>query len=127
MARKPPPSTTAVPIRLRRPSFTTFVLSSLTSATGPPRRVRQLFLREAEAPLAAGEEGQRRFELGHIELRPQHLAEKQLRIGRMPQQEVTDPLLAAGADHEVDLRHIRELHVGGEATLINLGGTQGST
>src|SRR5437762_14064608 len=110
-------------MRLRRPSFTTLVLSLLAGATGPARRVRQLFLRETETTLAAGEEVQRSFELGHIELRPQHLAEKELRIGRMPQQEVADPLLAAGTDHEIDLRHIRELHVGREAGLIDFGRT----
>src|ERR1700753_1125699 len=95
-ARKTPPSKRAVMMRLRRPSLTTLVLSSLARAPG-----QQLLLRETETPLAAGEKTQRRFELGHIEPRPQHRAEIQLGIRRMPQEEIADSLLAARADHEV--------------------------
>src|SRR4051812_3579010 len=119
---------TAVMMRLRRPSLTALVLSSLVRATGPPRSVRrQLFLRQAETPLATGEEIKRTFQLGHIEIRPQHLTEEQLGIRRMPKQEIADPLFPTGADHQIDLRHAGELHVRGEAGFIDLGRTYRST
>ena len=40
-------------------------------------------------------------EIGLVEVRPHDLCEVELRVGRLPQQEVTQPLFAAGADEQI--------------------------
>ena len=57
----------------------------------------------AEAPLAALEIGDGRAQIVGAEIGPQRIDEAQLGVGRLPQQEVGQPLLAAGADDKVDV------------------------
>ena len=52
-----------------------------------------------------------------VEVRPQLLAEDELRVGALPEQEVRDPLLAAGADQEVGLVHLGRVEVAAELLL----------
>ena len=77
----------------------------LGSATG--RRASagaaNLLARAAEAALAAPVRLQRLVELGLAERRPERLGEVQLGVGRLPEQEVRQPLLARRADQQVQL------------------------
>ena len=70
------------------------------------RAARELFARAAKTPLALKVPGKGRIEGGTVEIRPQELGEIELRIGKLPDQEVADALLAAGADEEIWLRRI---------------------
>ncbi len=58
----------------------------------------------AEPARAPGELEQRLVEGGRAEVRPQAVGEHELRVGGLPDEEVADPLLAAGADDEVGVR-----------------------
>src|SRR3954454_14737466 len=55
----------------------------------------------AVAAVAGGVGVQGREEVDLAEGRPEDLTEVVLRVGRLPQHETGQPLLAAGADHEV--------------------------
>ena len=57
----------------------------------------------AVAAVALGEGGQRVGEVVAVEVGPQPLGEVELGVGAFPQQEVRQPLLAAGADQQVDV------------------------
>src|SRR5918998_5073352 len=86
----------------------------------------------AEAPFApavlvdGGPEG------GVVEIRPEIGKEDEFRIGRLPGQEIRDPLLARGADDEIGIGHVpgveggpKGLHVDGrwiETPLLHLLG-----
>src|SRR5450756_684236 len=67
------------------------------------RRRQQFRLQAAEAALAAVEGGQRFRKMRRAEIRPHRVGEMQLGVGALPQQEVGQPLFAAGADDEVDV------------------------
>src|SRR5690242_13808255 len=73
--------------------------STPTAATAsrPPIRLRvassDLGLASAIAPLAPAEARNRLLEHGAVEIRPERVDEEQLGIGRLPQQEVGEPLL----------------------------------
>ena len=71
-------------------------------------RLRRLHLLAgaAEAPLALPIPIDRGVERGGVEIGPQHVGEIELGVGELPQQEVRDPLLAAGADEQVGLRRV---------------------
>ena len=58
-------------------------------------------------PLAPAEIGERCGEVVATEVRPQRVDETQLGVGRLPQQKVREPLLAAGADQEIDVAAAR--------------------
>ena len=58
----------------------------------------------AEAAVAGGEAFHRLGQRRAAEIRPQRVEEQKLGIGRLPEQEVGQPVLAAGADHQVGLR-----------------------
>src|SRR5947209_7866839 len=60
----------------------------------------------AEASAPAGKLGQRLFQRGAREVRPELAAEHQLRVRRLPQQVVRQALLAAGADDQVGVVHL---------------------
>src|SRR3954470_14556287 len=62
-----------------------------------------------EAPDARLVCAQRLLEVGAREVRPQDLGEVQLAVGRLPHQEVRDPLLAARPDHQVGIMHLRRV------------------
>jgi hypothetical protein len=53
---------------------------------------------------------------------PQALGEDELRIRRLPEQEVADPHFAAGADEEVGIGRVAERHVAVERRLVEVLG-----
>ena len=55
----------------------------------------------SEPALASGELEEGRVERGRPEVGPEGLAEVELGVGRLPDEEVREALLAAGPDHEV--------------------------
>ena len=70
----------------------------------------------AEAPLAAGVLGQRLVERRLVEVRPQLVAEVQLGVGALPEQEVADAQLARGADQQLGVVHLRGVQVTAEGS-----------
>ena len=89
-------------------------------STGPP------------TPVAArvGVGGQRALELLAVEVGPQLVREVQLRVGGLPQQEVGQPQLAAGADDQLRVLHVGRVQVPAELLLpaarVALGRVRGS-
>src|SRR5690606_12170763 len=67
----------------------------------------QLFAGAAKAALALAEGLDGDIQRGGVELGPQQVGEIKLRVGQLPEQEVADALLAAGADEEIGLRRMR--------------------
>src|ERR1700754_3813866 len=55
-------------------------------------------LRSPETPLAALVLADRLFERGAVEVRPQHVEEDQLGVGRLPQHEIGEPRFTRRAD-----------------------------
>src|SRR5579871_6366678 len=53
------------------------------------------------APLSAGVFQQRLAQVREGEIRPEHGSKIKFRVGRLPEQEIAEPLLAAGADEQV--------------------------
>ena len=53
----------------------------------------------------------RRVERGRVEVRPQQVGEIELGVGELPEQEIADALLAAGADEEIGLGRVRHRKV----------------
>ena len=76
----------------------------------------------AEAPVAASELVDRGLEGGAIEVRPKHRHKDELGIGRLPQEEIRQPLLAGRADEEVGIGNSGCLEEGLEAFLVEGGG-----
>src|SRR5579885_621501 len=72
------------------------------------------------AALAAAVVGDRLFEVAAPEIRPQRLGEDELGIGALPQQEIADALLAAGADQQVRVGQIGGEQVAGDRRLVDL-------
>src|SRR4029077_12793466 len=68
----------------------------------------------AEAPPALGELDERLLQRLAREVRPQLVAKHELRVGRLPQQVVGEPLLAARADDQVGIVHLRRIQAGAE-------------
>src|SRR4029077_5420739 len=58
-----------------------------------------------EASIALLKIGDRPVEIGGAEIRPQDRRDPELGIGDLPQQEVRDAHLAAGADQQIRVRH----------------------
>ena len=58
------------------------------------------------AARARGTTRSRRRSAAGVEIRPEQVGEIELGVGELPQQEVRNPLLAAGADEEVGLRRV---------------------
>jgi hypothetical protein len=67
----------------------------------------------AEAALAAlvVEQGRQQGRL--IEIGPEHIGDVQLGVGQLPEQEVADPLLTAGADQQVGIGLAGGVELGG--------------
>src|SRR3990167_8311532 len=59
---------------------------------------------QTETALASGIRGKCLLELRAIEIRPQDRREMHLGVGKFPQQEIADALLASGADEKIRLR-----------------------
>src|SRR6476661_2698237 len=74
---------------------------------------------QAEPPLAARELGDGAGEIVVREVRPQGVAEVELGVGKVPQKEIADALVASGTDEEVGLRHAVELQLRGEGRLVD--------
>src|SRR4029079_2076035 len=72
-----------------------------------------------EAPRAARVLEERVVECLRPEVRPQDVAEHELRVGALPDQEVADPLLAARPDEEVGGRHPRGVQGVRDGALID--------
>src|SRR4029077_14587300 len=68
----------------------------------------------AEAPPALGELDERLLQRLAREVRPQLVAKHELRVGRLPQQVVGEPLLAARADDQVGIVHLTRIQAGAE-------------
>src|SRR6185437_287949 len=62
--------------------------------------------RRSVAPLAPAIISYRLFEVHLPEIRPQRRGKHELRIGALPQQEVADPLFAAGPDQQIRVGNI---------------------
>jgi hypothetical protein len=59
---------------------------------------------QATEPAFAAMEGRKRFgEVVRIELRPHPIGEVKFGVGALPEQEIRQPLLSAGADDEIDV------------------------
>src|SRR5439155_16262971 len=67
------------------------------------RSSRRSLWQPAEAALSPAEFADRRGEIGGADIRPVAVAEVELGVRALPQQEVAEALLAAGADEEVDV------------------------
>ena len=75
----------------------------------------------AEAALAAGVVGQRRVQVLRAEVRPVAVAEVQLRVGALPEQEVADAKLPGGADQELRVVHLGGVQVPPQIVVGELG------
>ena len=76
----------------------------------------------AEPARAPGELEQRLVEGGRAEVRPQAVGEHELGVGGLPDEEVADPLLAAGADDEVGVRQAARVQRLADRPLVDLVG-----
>src|SRR5690348_773675 len=65
----------------------------------------------AETPFATRVVVERAVEFGGIHIGPKGIGEIQLRIGKLPQQEIADPVFAPGTDEKVGRRHVGEAEV----------------
>ena len=81
----------------------------------PPRSRSGPRDQAAEPALAAAIFGDRAFERGAVEIRPIGRHEHELAVGRLPQQEIRQPLLAAGADDQVGIGQIRRIEIAARA------------
>src|SRR3954453_22735586 len=63
-----------------------------------PLRLVQLLAGASKAAFAAAVGLDRGIEGRRVEIRPQRLGEVQLAVGKLPEEKIADPLLAAGAD-----------------------------
>src|SRR6185436_6453545 len=82
-------------------------------------------LAATEPPLALAVLGQRRLEGLAREVGPQLIGEDQLGVRRLPQQVVRQPPLAARADDQVGVVHLRRVEQGGEVGLVAAGEARG--
>src|SRR5579871_1847917 len=78
----------------------------------------QLLTGLAEAALTRLEPGDGIIQLRLAEVGPQRVGEVEFRIGEVPQQEVADALLAAGAYEEVRIRTVTQSHGRAEGCFI---------
>src|SRR5829696_770703 len=81
------------------------------------RSIRLLDAAPAPGPGPESLEGAR--ELLGGEVGPQRIRHVELGVGYLPEQEVRDAQLAAGPDHQVDLRCVGGVEVAGEGGLID--------
>src|SRR6187399_2847593 len=97
-----------------RPSMTPSITA--TSASAVKTRslstllgLARLFASQAETAFAAAECGDRIIEMRDRKIRPQHLADIQLGVCKIPQQEIADAMIAAGADEQIGVDDVAEL------------------
>src|SRR5436189_5964966 len=77
-------------------------------------RFFDLLARAPEAPLARAVPNECFLESCRVEVGPQAFGEKELGVGKLPQQEVADSLLAAWADEQVRLRRVGHRKIRGQ-------------
>src|SRR5688572_25549906 len=82
-----------------------------------PARLLDLLAGAAEAALALAVGLDREVERRGVEIRPERLGEVELRVRELPEEEVADALLPAGADEQVRLGRIAHREVPGEVFL----------
>src|SRR3546814_10242280 len=82
--------------------------------------VLQRFRRRAVASREPTEFREGGFEVALVEVGPQLVDEDELAVGRLPEQEVAEPLLAGGADHQVGIGNAGGQEAGGEAFLVDV-------
>ena len=78
-------------------------MRGVVPATGSAPARARADCRGRRSGARAVEKGERRREIVGAELRPHPFGEVELGIGAFPEQEVGQPLLAAGADDEIDV------------------------
>src|SRR5258708_4837916 len=78
----------------------------------------------AIATFAPAELGDRLLEMLLAEIGPQRVDEHQLGIGALPEQEIADPLLAAGPDQKVGIGHAGSEQFALEQILVDALGRQ---
>src|SRR6185295_4388318 len=72
-----------------------------------------------ESACPPGELRKGRVEGVRSEVRPEHIAHVQLGVGRLPDEEVREALLAAGPDHEVRVRQAGRVQRAGDGRLVD--------
>ena len=108
----PAPARTAMrSTRLLRPAGTAARAACLGRMDARPRSGAGLRDQPAEPAFAPVIFGNRAFQRGAVEIRPIGRHEHQLAIGGLPEQEIRQPLLAAGADDEVGVGQVRRVEV----------------
>src|SRR5688572_24861762 len=117
------PSITPSNTATRTIAVKTRCLSTTRGLAGP---VVQLLAREAITPLARGKRFQRRLQVRNLEIRPQDVADVNFGVREIPQQEIADAVIAAGADEQVRIGNIREFQFGREAFFVDVIHTQRS-
>src|SRR5207244_2852954 len=92
------------------------------SGSGNFRPLRRLDLvaRAAEAALAGAVRHDRGIERRGVEVRPERVGEAQLRVRELPEEEVADALLAAGADEQIGLGRVAHRQVRREVFLAHV-------
>src|SRR5436190_2745134 len=92
----------------RNTATSTTAVSTLCLSTSGrlARGDARLITRPAVTPLARRERCQRRFELRHVEIRPERVAEENLGVRKIPQQEIADAMVAPGADEQIRVGHV---------------------
>ena len=96
--------------RLLRPARTAALTASRAGRASTTGKIRSA--RRARRTGARGGDIRRSpVQHGAVEVRPIGRHEHQLPIGRLPQQEIGQPLLAAGADDQVGVGHVRRVEV----------------
>src|ERR687898_1650999 len=94
--------------------------ASIKAVTKRTRSTALGLLDSAAAPVAAREGSNGSAELFGGEVRPERIRDVELGVGDLPEQEVRDPQLPAGADYEVHLRRLGRVEVGSEGSLVDL-------
>ena len=59
-----------------------------------------------------------------VEVGPERVEEDELRVGRLPQQEVARPVITGAADEQVDVGHVRLVEEPGDGVLVDLRGVE---
>src|SRR5690625_1793727 len=78
----------------------------------------------AKSTVPTSELGNGSLQILALEVGPEPIAEDQLRVGQLPEQEVADPHLSAGADEQVRIRQAGGFQPAGERRLIDAGGVE---
>ena len=73
----------------------------------------------AEPAFPPGVFGDRPFQRGLVEIRPVDRHEHQFAVGRLPHQEIRQPLLAAGADDQIGIGNIGRVEISAERIGID--------